>query len=111
MLRTVRGKHDVVVACMATQQPVNWDHLVDWVEDLGQQYGQNLLRIKGTVSVADNGSRVFINGVQDVFYPPILLPKQHNQTEGSQLVLIGRGIDPVKVQSSFESSVLRRSTG
>lgn len=103
--REFGSSHDVRIACLTANRPLDWDRLVGWVEGLGAALGENLFRIKGTVTIAGNSASIFINGVQDSFYAPIVLPNWFDPTGGSQLVVIGRGIDPARIQISFQDMV------
>lgn len=94
---------DITVACLTAHRPIGWEALVDWVEQLGSSYRADLLRIKGTVTIAGQDCPVFINGVQESFYPPILLPKRFEPFAGSQLVVIGRHLDPAALQAEFQA--------
>jgi G3E family GTPase len=97
--------HDVAVVCLSATQPLDWERLVGWVEGLGETHGANLLRVKGTVTLIGNSTAVFVNGVQDSFYPPIVLPDWFDPIGRSNLVVIGRGINPATIQESFHQSV------
>ncbi len=93
--------HEVVVACLTANHPIVWERLVDWVEQVGDTYRDDLLRIKGTVSIAGLQASLFINVVQQSFYPPIVLPNRFDPFGFSQLVVIGRNLDPVTLQATF----------
>lgn len=93
--------HDVAVVCLSAAKPLDWERLVTWVEGLGETHGANLLRIKGTVTLVGNATAVFVNGVQDSFYPPTLLPDWFDPIGRSNLVVIGHGIDPATIEASF----------
>ena len=83
------------------RRPIEWDRLVAWVERLGETHREDLLRIKGTVTIVGQECSIFINGVQQSFYPPILLPDRFDPLGGSQIVVIGRNLDPAALQVGF----------
>lgn len=98
--------HALRVTCLEADNPIEWERLVDWVEGLGSELGPDLLRIKGTVNVVGSDGRVFINGVQDTFYPPILLPESSASGRCSQIVVITQGVEPEEISESFRSIIL-----
>jgi G3E family GTPase len=98
-------RHDVTVACLTARQPLDWSRLVEWIEGLSHAHREDLLRIKGTVTITGQAAPLFINGVQEIFYPPIVLPNWFDPTGGSQLVVIGRAIDPRALEASFRAAV------
>jgi G3E family GTPase len=104
---TTSAGHGLSITCLSAEQRVNWESLVDWVESLAHRLGEDLLRIKGILALQDSASPVFINGVQDTFYAPILLPEPFGFGEGSRLVVIARGIDAGTITRSFQAAVIK----
>jgi G3E family GTPase len=98
--------HGLSIASLVAEERVDWERVVSWVESLGARLGEGLLRIKGILALRDGASPVFINGVQDTFYAPILLPEALGFGEKSKFVVIARGVDPGSITQSFQAAVL-----
>ncbi len=70
------------------------------LERLCEDYGPRLLRLKGIVHVTDLGT-VAVHAVQHVLYPFTPLPTGLTD-EPSQLVLIGKSLDPHALKKQFQ---------
>lgn len=51
----------------------DWDAVAHWIEDVAARCGDRLLRVKGTVAVADVDGPLLIQGVGTIFGPPMRL--------------------------------------
>jgi len=67
-------------------------------------HGENLLRLKGIVKLADApGSPLVIHGVQHVFHPPVRLPCWPDGDERTRIVLITRDLERTAVKRLFDA--------
>ena len=67
-------------------------------------HGENLLRLKGIVKLAETPERpLVIHGVQHVFHPPVRLPHWPDGDQRTRLVLITRDLDPAAVKRLFDA--------
>ncbi len=74
-----------------------------WVFDLGQQYGQNLFRIKGVLNI-DNAARRFVfHGVHMTFDGSPGKTWGKDEIRTNDLVVIGRDLDKGEIQSGLDS--------
>jgi G3E family GTPase len=65
-------------------------------------HGENLLRLKGIVKIAETPARpVVIHGVQHIFHPAVQLAAWPDADERTRIVLITRDLDPSAVQKLF----------
>jgi len=84
------------------ERPLPWAAFVDWMEMLATVRGEDLLRIKGIVNVADwPDEPVVIHGVQHVFHPPVRLQKWPDDDRRTRIVFITRGIDRQKIDATL----------
>jgi G3E family GTPase len=69
---------------------------------LRSMHGENLLRLKGIVKIAETPTRpVVIHGVQHIFHPVVELAGWPDGDERTRIVLITRDLDPSAVQKLF----------
>jgi G3E family GTPase len=65
-------------------------------------HGENLLRLKGIVKIAETPTRpIVIHGVQHIFHPVVELAAWPDDDERTRIVLITRDLDPSAVQKLF----------
>ena len=85
------NRHDerVQAHCFAFDEPVRWADFEFWLECLAAMRGEQLLRLKGIVAVADAPERpVVVHAVQHVFHPPVHLPAWPSDDRRTRLVFI-----------------------
>lgn len=65
-----------------------------FVDLLRSQHGQNILRLKGLLRMADDPSRpVVIHGVQHIFHPPRRLDAWPDEDQRTRLLVVARDLD------------------
>jgi G3E family GTPase len=75
-----------------------------FLELLKSYHGENMLRMKGIVKVADNPARpVILHGVQHVFHPPVRLDAWPDGDERTRLVFIVKDIDKAMIEGLFKA--------
>ena len=74
-------------------EPVRWDAFTQWLDYVAALKGDDLLRFKGLVNVAEiPGGPVVVHGVQHVFHPPIEMKTWPSADRRTRLVFITRNI-------------------
>jgi G3E family GTPase len=74
-----------------------------FLDRLGSEHGGSLVRVKGLLAVADAPDRpAVIQGVRDVFSPPVFLQSWPDADRRSRLVVIGRDLDKEAIARLFE---------
>jgi G3E family GTPase len=64
--------------------------------------GDDLLRVKGIVNVAEHPSRpIVIHGVQHIFHPPIQLDEWPSEDHRTRIVFITRDIDKDAIEDTL----------
>lgn len=71
-----------------------------WLSLLLEQYGEQILRLKGVLHLKDTPTPILLQGVQHCLYPPTHLDKSLWNDEISRLVMIVRGLDIGKIERS-----------
>lgn len=99
------NRHDDQIRsfCITYDKPIDWDAFVEWIESLITVHGNNLLRIKGILNVAQADGPVAIHGVQHVFHPPAVLPGWTSDDHSSKIVMITRAISKQPVEEMLHA--------
>ena len=101
--RAAASRHDDRIRAFVVSftEPVVWHALVDALELLTSYQGDNLLRIKGIVNVADEPLPRVIHAVQHTIYPVATLSAWPNADHRTQLVFITRDLDEALVRQTL----------
>ncbi len=85
------------------KKPVDRDKFNEFIQALGLEFGENLLRMKGILNVEGRPEQpAIVHGVQHVFFPILWLDKWPNAERSSQLVFITQGLMPDIIQTHFD---------
>ncbi|MDH2434346.1 GTP-binding protein [Pokkaliibacter sp. MBI-7] len=92
--------------CLQWTQPLPQQGLADWLERLVAMRGEQLLRVKGLVQLAEHPHQpTVIHGVQQLLHPFTQLPEWPDAAHCSRLVLIVDGISFSEIARTFERYV------
>jgi G3E family GTPase len=100
------NRHDERIRAFtfATDAPIPGAMLEMLLDLLRSVHGENLLRLKGIVKLAETpASPLVIHGVQHIFHPPVRLPRWPDGDERTRIVLITRDLDPGAVRRLFDA--------
>ena len=67
------------------------------------RHGEELLRVKGILNVADAATPVAVHAVQHLVHTPRHLDAWPDEDRRSRLVFIARGLDPAVIERSFRA--------
>jgi G3E family GTPase len=87
--------HDAGISSfsLTVSEPVRWAAFAQWLDYVASLKGDDLLRFKGLVHIAERpGKPVVVHGVQHVFHPPIELDNWPTADRATRLVFIVRNI-------------------
>ncbi|MDP9900803.1 CobW family GTP-binding protein [Variovorax ginsengisoli] len=88
--------------------PLPRDAFAAWLDMVIAMRGEDLLRVKGLVQLADAPDRpMVIHGVQHLFAPPTLLPAWPGPDRRTRIVFITRGVDAQALEDTLDV-LLRR---
>ena len=98
------GRHvsDTHSTSLTFDGPVDWTAFGTWFSMLLHARGEDVLRVKGLLSVGEPGP-VLLNGVQHVIHPPDHLEEWPDADHQSRIVFITRGIRAEEIVSSLET--------
>lgn len=84
---------DISTFSLTIDEPVAWGAFKQWLEYLALLKGEELLRFKGLINVAERpDTPIVVHGVQHVFHPPRELAAWPSDDRRTRLVFITRGI-------------------
>ena len=84
-------------------EPIDWAAFSVWLTMLLQGRGEDVLRVKGIVSVPGLDGPVVINRVQHIIHPPIHLDRWPDDDRRSRIVFITRDMTRDDLESSLVS--------
>jgi G3E family GTPase len=77
----------------------------DWLSYLLQSRGQDILRMKGVLSLKGESRRYVFHGVHMVYDGQLERPWPGSGARRSRLVFIGRDLDRGELEAGFESCI------
>jgi G3E family GTPase len=98
------NRHDerIRAFCITRDKPVSWDALSGWLDALATMRGDDLLRVKAIVAIADRPEQpVVLHGVQHLFHPPVLLPEWPSEDRRTRIVFITRDMPQQQLEESL----------
>ena len=100
---------DIRSFVIVRDQPLPLDGFTAWLDTVIAMRGQDLLRVKGIVNIAEQPDRpLLIHGVQHLFSPIGSLPGWPSQDRRTRIVFITRGIDAQSLDESLHVLARRR---
>jgi G3E family GTPase len=88
--------------CITRDRPISWGALSGWLDALATMRGDDLLRLKAIVALADRPEQpVVLHGVQHLFHPPVLLPNWPSDDRRTRIVFITRDLPRETIEESL----------
>ncbi|MEW6639509.1 MAG: GTP-binding protein [Pseudomonadota bacterium] len=109
--------HGVQSFSLLIDGPVAWEPFATWLDYVASLKGEDLLRFKGLVNVAEKPGPVVVHGVQHVFHPPRDLDAWPTDDRTTRLVFIVRDIPRALIErtlcrfAAIEPARLRQPAG
>lgn len=106
------NRHDARISafCIVHDAPISIDAFNLFMELLRANYGENLLRVKGIVCLAEEPDRpVVIHGVQHVFHPPARLEQWPDDDRRTRIVFITRDIPQSHLEALLKAFTEERT--
>ena len=93
---------DISSFSIVIDHPVEWSAFRRWLEYLAMLKGEDLLRFKGLINIAERPDRpIVVHGVQHVFHPPQDLAAWPGTDRRTRLVFITRGIPRTLIENTL----------
>jgi G3E family GTPase len=87
------------------EEPIIWSQLVDALEMLVTLRGDEILRVKGIINVANESAPRAIHAVQHTIYPVARLPAWSDADHRTRLVFITRDLSEDFVRNTFNNFI------
>src|SRR5437016_5849372 len=98
------NRHDARISafCITRERPISWGALSAWLDSLATMRGDDLLRLKAIVALADRPDQpLVLHGVQHLFHPPVLLPEWPSADRRTRIVFITRDLPREVIEQSL----------
>jgi G3E family GTPase len=98
------NRHDdkIRAFCITRERPLSWDALSGWLDALASMRGDDLLRLKAIVALAERPDQpLVLHGVQHLFHPPVLLPNWPSEDRRTRIVFITRDLPREVIEESL----------
>ena len=97
-----RHGEDISTFSIVIDHPVEWGSFKRWLEYLAMLKGEDLLRFKGLIHIAERpDTPIVVHGVQHVFHPPHELAAWPSADRRTRLVFITRGISRSLIENTL----------
>lgn len=94
------------------EQPLSREGFMAWLDMIAAMRGDDLLRVKGIVQLADDLEHpMVIHGVQHLFHPPETLLRWPSGDRRTRIVFITRDIDAEDIDATLRIFERRRTRG
>jgi G3E family GTPase len=98
-----RNRHDETIHAFSLvfDRPVDWTRFGLWLTMLLNRYGDQVLRVKGILNVAEAEAPVAIHSVQRLVHPPVHMAAWPDDDRRSRLVFIVDGLNRDLIERSL----------
>jgi G3E family GTPase len=99
------NRHDAQIGsfCLEYDEPLHWEHVSTWLDALIMAHGDDVLRVKGIMSVIGRNRPIVVQAVQRLFHPPFELAEWPAGERKSRIVFITRGLSRDYVVSVLDT--------
>jgi G3E family GTPase len=99
------NRHDAQIGsfCLEYDEPLHWEHVSTWLDALIMAHGDDVLRVKGIMSVIGRNRPIVVQAVQRLFHPPFELVEWPLGERKSRIVFITRGLSRDYVVSVLDT--------
>ncbi len=99
------NRHDdhITSFCVYVDRPLPWYAFLDWLEDLANEKGDHLLRVKGLVNIEGEEVPYAIHCVQATRHTPVRLPAWPDGDRRSRIVFITYDLAEADVRADLDA--------
>jgi G3E family GTPase len=90
---------------LRSDKPLDPDKFFQWVQDLVQKEGPNILRCKGILAFKDDDARFVFQGVHMILDGDHQRLWNKGEKRDSRIIFIGRNLPEEKIRQEFESCI------
>jgi G3E family GTPase len=98
-------EHDATITSLSlvADQPLRPDRFLPWIQDVTQEFGADILRMKGILAMQDDDQRFVVQGVHMLIEGGRQRPWRPQEKRESRLVFIGRDLPKDRLRQGFEA--------
>jgi len=93
------------VTTLTAEAPLRWRAVEAWLRILRIANGENLLRLKAILNLAESPVPVVVHGVHHVMHTPVTLQAWPDADRRSRIVLITRNIAPAAIEAGWRAAL------
>lgn len=93
---------------LVREEPVHLPAVLQFLEELARDHGDELLRIKGVLHCEGSARPIVVHGIQHLLHPPLQLPAWPSERRRTEIVFITDGLCRVDIESRFQQSIDQR---
>lgn len=86
---------------LSTDKPIDPQKLLPWLDQLTQQRGPDILRLKGIFAFPDEPKRFVVQGVHMIVEGDTQREWREGEPRTSRIVFIGRNLDRADLEATF----------
>lgn len=98
-----RHSADIGSFSLKFDDPLHWEHVSNWLDSLVVCHSDNLLRVKGILSIVGRKKPIVVQAVQRLFHPPFELPEWPSSDHSSRIIFITRGLSREYTAEVFDT--------
>ncbi|WP_208434443.1 CobW family GTP-binding protein [Bartonella taylorii] len=96
--------HDITISSISLKtSALHPEKFFSWIQQVTQQQGPDILRLKGIIAFQGDDDRYVIQGIHMILEGQHQRPWREDEKRESRLVFIGRNLDPDKLKTGFEN--------
>ena len=86
---------------MKSDQPVDPNKILPWINQITQERGPDILRLKGILAFPNEPKRFVLQGVHMIVDGDLQRDWREDEPRISRLVFIGRNLDRAELETAF----------
>jgi G3E family GTPase len=87
--------------CIEIEEPLDWPVFTLWLTMLLNRHGDNILRVKGLLSIAGSAQPAVLHAVRHMVHPVLHLDAWPDEKIASRIVFITDGLPGVELEASY----------
>jgi G3E family GTPase len=90
---------------LRADRPLDPKKFMPWIQQVTQEQGPNILRLKGILDFKGDSERFVVQGIHMIIEGDSQRPWREGEKRESRLIFIGKNLDAVELRRGFEATV------